>query len=195
MSFIDPKTKQINCKIVYCGPVLSGKATTIWKIFQEMSHSKNGMATLSHNRDRTLFFDFLPLSLGKVKGYDIRVHVYSIPGPILYDASRRLILKGVDGIVFVADSKLNRLEENISCLSDLGQNLNDQDIDLEDIPMVFQYNKRDLTKTRTPLHTLEQSLNPGQRPSFESVASKGKGIMEPLKDVTKWVLKELHNEA
>lgn len=193
MSFINPQKKQIVCKIVYYGPVLAGKSTTLRSIYTELNKDKrkNEIKSLRKPQEQSLSFDFLPLSLGKINGQELRVHLYTMPGPVIYDSSRRLVLKGMDGVVFVADSQVTRLEENLSCLRDLEENVLDEGMYLEEIPMVFQYNKRDLKKNMAPLDTLESSLNPGKLPSFESVASRRKGVLEPLKMVTKRVLQEL----
>lgn len=195
MAFIDPSSKQINCKVVYFGPVHAGKSTTLRGIYKELGKGSGKIKSLNRSQDETLFFDFLPLSLGTISGQKVRVHLYSIPSPILYNASRRLILKGIDGVVFVADSQVGRLEENMTCLRDLDDNLRDQDIFFEELPLVFQYNKRDLGKTIAPLSTLNTALNPEERPWFESIASKQQGILEPLQEVTKRVLQELRFEA
>lgn len=191
MSFIDPIHKKINCKVVYFGPVLAGKASTLGGISTALGRKGAKFKKLGSGKEQTLFFDFLPLSLGKVQDYQVRVHLYSIASPILYDTSRRLILKGLDGIVFVADSQVGRLEENIICLRELDDSLRDQDMYLEEIPLVFQYNKRDLDGQVAPLATLNEALNPDQRPYFESNAKKKHGIMEPLEAVTRQVIQEL----
>lgn len=191
MSFIDPTKKQINCKIVYFGPVLAGKATTLKGIDTALSQKKAEFKKLGSGSEQTLFFGFLPLSLGEVGGYQVRVHLYSIASPILQDTSRRLILKGLDGIVFVADSQVSRLEENVVCLRELDEGLRDEDIYIEEVPLIFQYNKRDLNGQATPVATLNEALNPDQRPFFESIAKKKQGIMEPLEAVTRQVIQEL----
>ena len=190
MSFIDPENKQINCKIVYVGPVLAGKSTTLRSIPAALSGNKL-MKKLSPSSSETLFFNFLPLSLGSIGGHKIRVHLYSIPSPILFEANQRLILKGIDGVIFVADSQLGRLEENITCLRELDELLHDQELFMEEVPLVFQYNKRDLNGKITPIDTLNKSLNPDGRPWFESVARKKQGVLEPLQALTKQVLQEL----
>lgn len=191
MSFIDPTQKRINCKIVYFGPVLAGKASTLQGIYATVGKKNAEFKKLGKGSEHTLFFDFLPLSLGEIEGYQLRVHLYSIASPVLYETSRRLILKGLDGIVFVADSQVSRLEENVLCLRELDESLRDQDIYMEEIPLIFQYNKRDLNGKVAPLETLNTALNPDERPFFESVAKKKQGIMEPLEAVTRQVIQEL----
>lgn len=193
MSFINPKTKQVNCKIVYFGPALSGKSTTLRRLHRHFAKKKKGqIVSLGGTQDQTAFFDFLPLSLGKINQQEIRIHLYAIPGPILHETSRRLLMKGIDGVIFVADSRLARLEENIACLQDLEDTLRKQNTFLEELPFVFQYNKRDLAKEIAPVDMLNEVLNPDQRPAFETVASKGTSVVEPLETITRQVLQELH---
>jgi len=194
MSIINPQSKSIHCKIVYFGPAMAGKSTTIRGLYNKLGGKKSGMATLSRDQDRTLFFDFLPLSLGEINGQKVRIHIYSVPGPILYNANRRLILKGIDGIVFVADSQLVRLEENLVCLNDLKENLLEEEILFEEIPMIFQYNKRDLFRKVVPVAALDRALNQRGAPTFETIASKEQGILKPLQRITKMVLEDLKNE-
>lgn len=194
MSFINSQTKTLHLKIVYFGPAMSGKSTTIRAIHQKLGGRKQGMATLSREQDRTLFFDFLPLTLGDYKDYKVRLHLYSVPGPLLYDANRRLVLKGIDGIIFVVDSQLGRLEENIVCLTDLQENLLEQEVLLEEVPMVFQFNKRDLTKTALPVEALQRALNVNGQPAFETVATKGQGTLEALQAIAKAVLQDLKHQ-
>lgn len=192
MSFSNPKTKQLNLKIIYFGPASAGKSVTLNKLHQHYNKKKNKPKNLSRQTEQAEFFDFLPLSLGKVGDEEVRLHVYAIPGPIFFEASRRLLLTGIDGIVFVADSRLSRLEENLVCLQGLEENLRDQGIFMEEIPLVFQYNKRDLAKEIVPLNQLDNIINPDGRPAFESAATQGNGISEPLEALTKKVLSELH---
>lgn len=165
-----------------------------WIDLAVVGHKKSNIKKLGQGSEQTLFFDFLPLSLGDVGGQKVRIHLYSIPCPILYETNRRLVLKGIDGIVFVADSQVGRLEENMTCLRELDDSLRDQDVYTEELPLVFQYNKRDLDGKIAPVKTLQAALNPTERPSFESVASKKQGILEPLQAVTKQVLQELRFE-
>jgi signal recognition particle receptor subunit beta len=188
MSFVNYHTKEINCKVVYYGPALGGKTTNIQHVYQRTSHAnKNNMVTLNTENDRTLFFDFLPLELGEIRGFNTRFHLYTVPGQVFYEASRKLILRGVDGIVFVADSQLERLEANIDSFLDLKKNLINQGLDIQKIPIVFQWNKRDLPNT-TPIKDLEEKLNALGVPSFETSAVDGAGVFESLKMISKLVL-------
>jgi signal recognition particle receptor subunit beta len=188
MSFVNYHTKEINCKVVYYGPGLGGKTTNIQHVYQKTSHSKkNKMITLNTENDRTLFFDFLPLELGEIRGFNTRFHLYTVPGQVFYEASRKLILRGVDGIVFVADSQVERLEANIDSFLDLKKNLVNQGLDINKIPIIFQWNKRDLPNT-TPIEDLEEKLNELHSPSFESIAVDGQGVFESLKMISKLVL-------
>lgn len=188
MSFVNYQSKKIHCKIVYYGPGLGGKTTNIQYIYQRTTDdSKGKMITLNTDNDRTLFFDFLPLDLGQIRGFETRFHLYTVPGQVFYEASRKLILRGVDGIVFVADSQVERLEENIESYKDLEKNLKDQGYSLETMPLVFQWNKTDLPNT-IPAEELSAKLNPGGRPEFETVAVDGTGVFETLKAVSKLVL-------
>jgi signal recognition particle receptor subunit beta len=188
MSFVNYHTKEINCKIVYYGPGLGGKTTNIQFIYQKTSTQNKGqMVTLNTENERTLFFDFLPLDLGEIRGFKTRFHLYTVPGQVFYEASRKLILRGVDGLVFVADSQVERMEANIESLRGLEKNLQDQGYDLSKVPMVFQWNKRDLPNV-VPVEDLEYQLNKRKLPSFEAVATNGKGVFETLKMISKSVL-------
>ena len=191
MSFINYSSREINCKIVYYGPGLCGKTTNIQYVYQKVApETKGKLITLATEMDRTLFFDFLPLELGKVKGFRTRFHLYTVPGQIYYDASRKLILRGVDGIIFVADSQRSRYDANIESLYNLHENLGDYQLKLEDIPYAIQYNKRDLPDV-IDVKDLEEELNPKRYPSFEAVAVKGAGVFDTLKAVAKSVLRNL----
>ncbi len=191
MSFINYSSKEINCKIVYYGPGLGGKTTNLNFIYGRIRPDANGkMISLATETERTLFFDFLPLSLGDIKGFKTRFHLYTVPGQIFYDASRKLILKGVDGIVFVADSQMERLDANLESYDNMKENLDEQGYDLAKIPYVMQYNKRDLPNV-VPVKELKDMLNGNGALDFESVASKGVGVFETLKSVVKMVLTEL----
>ncbi len=191
MSLINYSSKEINVKIVYYGPGLCGKTTNIQYIYEKVSpETKGKLITLATEMDRTLFFDFLPLELGKVKGFSTRFHLYTVPGQVYYDASRKLILRGVDGIVFVADSQRSRYDANIESLYNLHENLAEYNLKLEDIPFAIQYNKRDLPDVIS-VKELEQELNPKGYPSFEAVAIKGIGVFDTLKAVAKGVLRNL----
>ena len=191
MSFINYSSREINCKIVYYGPGLCGKTTNLQYIYGKTSpEAKGKMISLATETERTLFFDFLPLSLGEIKGFKTRFHLYTVPGQVFYDASRKLILKGVDGVVFVADSQIDRIEANIESLDNLRTNLEEQGYDLDRIPYVVQYNKRDLPQV-APIGELREQLNPTQVPDYEAVATTGVGVFDTLKAVAKLVLAEL----
>ncbi|MFN3479983.1 MAG: GTP-binding protein [Thermodesulfovibrionales bacterium] len=191
MSLINYSSREINCKIVYYGPGLSGKTTNLQYIYKKTNPEQKGkLISLATETERTLFFDFLPLALGDIKGFRIRFHLYTVPGQVFYAASRKLILKGVDGVVFVADSQLERMEANIESLEDLRINLSEQGYDLDRLPFTIQYNKRDLPNV-APLMEMNSLLNPNGVPYFEAVALTGKGVFETLKSVAKQVLFEL----
>ncbi len=191
MSFINYSSREINCKLVYYGPGLCGKTTNLQFIYAKTSpEAKGKMISLATETERTLFFDFLPLSLGEIRGFKTRFHLYTVPGQVFYDASRKLILKGVDGVVFVADSQIERMEANIESLENLRWNLQDQGYNLDKLPYVVQYNKRDLPNI-APLEELRELLNPTKVPDFEACATTGIGVFETLKAVAKAVLTEL----
>ena len=191
MSFINYSSREINCKIVYYGPGLCGKTTNLQYIYSKTNpEAKGKMISLATETERTLFFDFLPLSLGEIRGFKTRFHLYTVPGQVFYDASRKLILKGVDGVVFVADSQVERMEANIESLDNLRVNLQDQGYNLDKIPYVVQYNKRDLPNS-APLDELKKVLNPTNVPEYEAVATTGVGVFDTLKAVAKLVLTEL----
>ncbi|GAB4388524.1 MAG: GTPase domain-containing protein [Thermodesulfovibrionales bacterium] len=191
MSFINYSSREINCKIVYYGPGLCGKTTNLQYIYKKMVPDRKGkLISLATETERTLFFDFLPLALGDIKGFKVRFHLYTVPGQVFYAASRKLILKGVDGVVFVADSQLQRAEANVESLEDLGINLAEQGYDLKALPFIIQYNKRDLPNV-VPVKELNAMLNGGGVPYFEAVASEGTGVFETLKEVGRLVIREL----
>src|SRR5512141_2981091 len=191
MSFINYSSREINCKLVYYGPGLCGKTTNLHYIYAKTSPDAKGkMISLATETERTLFFDFLPLSLGEIRGFKTRFHLYTVPGQVFYDASRKLILKGVDGVIFVADSQIERLEANQESLDNLVTNLAEQGYALERLPYVVQYNKRDLPNA-VDVEELRQLLNPGHVPDFEGIARTGLGVCETLKAVSKAVLNEL----
>lgn len=191
MSFINYSAREINCKLVYYGPGLCGKTTNLQFIYNKTRpESKGKMISLATETERTLFFDFLPLSLGEIRGFKTRFHLYTVPGQVFYDASRKLILKGVDGVCFVADSQLERMEANIESLDNLRINLEEQGYNLDTIPYVIQYNKRDLPSA-VPLEELSQVLNPRKVPEFEATATSGEGVFDTLKALAKQVLTEL----
>jgi hypothetical protein len=191
MSFINYSSREINCKIVYYGPGLCGKTTNLQHIYTKTNPDLKGkMISLATETERTLFFDFLPLSLGQIRGFKTRFHLYTVPGQVFYDASRKLILKGVDGVVFVADSQIERMEANVESLDNLRLNLAEQGYDLDKLPYVVQYNKRDLPNA-APLAEMKRLLNPRGVPEFEACASVGKGVFETLKAVARGVLQDL----
>lgn len=191
MSFINYSSREINCKIVFYGPGLGGKTTNLQYIYDKTNpDSKGKMISLATETERTLFFDFLPLALGTIRGFKTRFHLYTVPGQVFYDASRKLILKGVDGVVFVADSQLERMDANIESVENLKENLMEQGYDLAKLPYVMQYNKRDLDSIAS-VEEMQASLNPMNIPWFEAVAPEGPGVFETLKAVAKQVLMEL----
>jgi mutual gliding-motility protein MglA len=191
MSFINYMAREINCKIVYYGPGLCGKTTNLQYIYERTNpEAKGKMISLATETDRTLFFDFLPLALGEIRGFKTRFHLYTVPGQVFYDASRKLILKGVDGVVFVADSQIARIEANQESLENLRTNLAEQGYSLDKIPFVMQYNKRDMPEVET-VEELRNQLNPTNVPDFEGIARTGVGVFDTLKAVAKLVLTEL----
>jgi len=191
MSFINYSSREINCKIVYYGPGLCGKTTNLQYVYAKTNpEAKGKMISLATETERTLFFDFLPLSLGEIRGFKTRFHLYTVPGQVFYDASRKLILKGVDGVVFVADSQIERMEANLESLENLRTNLAEQGYDLDKIPFVIQYNKRDLPNAATA-EELKRLMNPRQVPDFEASATQGNGVFDTLKAIAKLVLTEL----
>jgi signal recognition particle receptor subunit beta len=191
MSFINHMSKEINCKVVYYGPGLCGKTTNLQHIHDTTKPDAKGkMISLATETERTLFFDFMPLALGKINGYKVRFHLYTVPGQVFYDASRKLILKGADGVIFVADSQPGRIEANIESVENLELNLGAYDNSLSKIPYVIQYNKRDLPEVSS-LEDLRAQLNPLGVPEFEASAKSGEGVMTTLKGLAKLVLTKL----
>jgi signal recognition particle receptor subunit beta len=192
MALINYASREINAKIVYYGPGLGGKTTNIRYIYSKLNPSIKGkLISLATELDRTLFFDFLPVDLGTIRGFKTRFHLYTVPGQVFYNASRKLILRGVDGLIFVADSQIERFDENIESLDNMQDNLKTYNLNLEKIPFVFQYNKRDLPNI-TSVEELQKVLNPQKvRAYFEAVATQGIGVFETLKEVCKYVLKDL----
>jgi hypothetical protein len=191
MSFINYASREINCKIVYYGPGLGGKTTNLQCIYERTNPQNKGqLISLATETDRTLFFDFLPLDLGTVRGFRTRFHLYTVPGQVFYDASRKLILKGVDGVVFVADSQEMRLDADLEALDNLKINLRDNGFDLTTMPYVLQLNKRDLPNV-VAVDELKRILVIKGEPVFEAVAPKGIGVFETLKAVAKQVLHDL----
>lgn len=195
MSFINYATKEVNCKIIYFGPGLSGKTTNVQYIYEHTQNEQRGkLVTLSTENERTLFFDFLPLAVGEVRGYKTRFHLYTIPGQTFYEVSRQFILKGVDGVVFVADSQSERMEANIESFESLEKSLEQQGYDLGKLPLVFQYNKRDMAGV-VSVREMEATFNPMKRPYFEAVANRGQGVMETLQAVSQSIIQELKGGA
>jgi signal recognition particle receptor subunit beta len=191
MSFINYSSREINCKIVYYGPGLCGKTTNLQYIYSKTNPDLKGkMISLATETERTLFFDFLPLALGQIRGFKTRFHLYTVPGQVFYDASRKLILKGVDGVVFVADSQVERMEANLESMDNLRLNLGEQGYDLDKIPLVIQYNKRDLPNA-APAEEMRRLLNTRGDPDFEASATTGSGVFETLKAVARAVLSDL----
>ncbi len=195
MSFINYLSREINCKIVYYGPGLGGKTTNLQHIYDRTNPDAKGkMISLATETERTLFFDFLPLEIGEIRGFKTRFHLYTVPGQVFYDASRKLILKGVDGVVFVGDSQILRMEANIESFENLRTNLAEQGYNLDRVPYVVQYNKRDMPSVAT-VEELRAELNPSNVPDFEAVATSGEGVFETLKAVAKLVLTELKRSS
>ena len=195
MSFINYSSKEINCKLVYYGPGLGGKTTNLQYIYEQTQGDLKGkMISLATETERTLFFDFLPLSLGEIRGFQTRFHLYTVPGQVFYDASRKLILKGVDGVIFVADSQSERFDANLESMENLRVNLSEHGYDLETLPLVVQYNKRDLPSSME-VEELRKHLNPQGVTDFEAIATQGQGVFESLKTLAKQVLVALKSEG
>lgn len=191
MSFINPREKEINCKVVYYGAPFAGKSTSIRYLYEKTAAGhKSSLISLSNEEDGSLFFDFLPLSLGNVNGYKVRFHLYTVPGQIIYHSSRNLIMKGTDGVIFVIDSQIDKLEQNLESWKNLEINLRNHDADLHTIPLALQYNKQDL-KNVLPASDLGKVFNTRDWPAFETVAKKGKNVMECFQSVAKKVLLDL----
>ncbi len=195
MTFINYVAREINCKIVYYGPGLGGKTTNLQYIYQiTSSENKGKMISLATETERTLFFDFLPIDLGQIRGFRTRFHLYTVPGQVFYDSSRKLILKGVDGVVFVADSQEERMDANLESIANLAQNLKEQGFDLGKIPYVLQLNKRDLPNAM-PIEELTPQLLVKGEPVIEAVAPQGVGVLTTLKAVARQILVELRKSA
>jgi len=192
MSSINFATREISCKVVYYGPGLSGKTTNLQVIHQKMPQDKRtDMVSLATEGDRTLFFDFLPLNLGDIKGFKTRFQLYTVPGQVYYNSTRKLVLRGVDGIVFVADSQRSRQAENLESLQNLRQNLQDYGMDLDDMPFVLQYNKRDMENVFT-LDEMNAELNLRNVPFFPATAHNGKGVVTTLKTIAMLVIEKFN---
>ena len=191
MTFINYAAKEINCKIVYYGPGLGGKTSNLQHIFNKTAPDRRGkMISLA---TEALFFDFLPLDLGTIRGFTTRFHLYTVPGQVFYDASRKLILKGVDGVVFVADSQVDRMEANIESIRNLEENLIEHGFDLRSIPYALQFNKRDLPNVM-PVDEMYRMLNFKREPTFIGIATQGVGVFDTLKNVAKQILVELRKK-
>jgi signal recognition particle receptor subunit beta len=195
LTFINYVAREINCKIVYYGPGLGGKTTNLQYVYQITSPENKGkLISLATETERTLFFDFLPIDLGQIRGFRTRFHLYTVPGQVFYDSSRKLILKGVDGVVFVADSQEERIDANLESVTNLAQNLKDQGFDIGKIPYVLQLNKRDLPNA-VPFDDLKKQLLVKGEPVFEAIATQGIGVLTTLKAVARQVLLELRKSA
>lgn len=192
MALINQETKELHCKIVYYGPALGGKTTNIRWVFQEtQGQERSDLIDFDMGTpERTRFFDFLPLDVGFIRGLKVRFHLYTVPGQVIYDASRRLILKNLDGIIFVADSQIDRMDENIISLQNLEKNLELAGYDIKKIPFIIQYNKRDLPNSAS-IAELRAALNKYNAPDFEAEAEKGVGVMESLKTLSKTIVATL----
>jgi mutual gliding-motility protein MglA len=195
LTFINYVAREINCKIVYYGPGLGGKTTNLQYLYDiTNAENKGKLVSLATETERTLFFDFLPIDLGQIRGLRTRFHLYTVPGQVFYDASPKLILRGVDGVVFVADSQEERLDANLESLANLKQNLKEHGFDIGKIPYVLQLNKRDLPNVM-PAEQLTNLLLVKGEPVFEAVATRGTGIVDTLKGVARQVLVELRKSA
>ena len=191
MTFINFASREINCKIVYYGPGLCGKTTNIQWIHNQANPEKRGkLVSLATETDRTLFFDFLPLDMGTIRGFKVRFHLYTVPGQVFYDASRKLILRGCDGVIFVADSQKARMEANIESIANLAQNLKENGFDIRTIPYVLQLNKRDMPSA-VGVEEMERLLRFRGEPMLEAVANQGTGVIETLKACARQILVEL----
>ena len=191
MALVNYAAREINCKIVYYGTGLGGKTTNLKYIHGQLAPTTRGeLISLATETERTLFFDFLPLDLGSVQGFKTRFSLYTVPGQVEYNASRKLILNAVDGIIFVADSDVMRSKDNGESLQNMVDNLKEYSLTLDQIPWVLQYNKRDLANAM-PIERMERELNPTGVPSFEAVASEGLGVFATLKAISKLILNRL----
>jgi hypothetical protein len=191
VSFINFSAREINCKIVYYGPGLGGKTTNLqWIFTQTLGKTGGKMISLVTETDRTLFFDFLPLDVGTIRGFKTRFHLYTVPGQVFYDASRRLLLRGVDGVIFVADSQEERMDANLEALENLSENLKEHKQAFSRIPYVLQLNKRDLPSA-LPVETMKKELARKNEPVLEAIANQGVGVFETLRGCGRMVLGEL----
>ncbi len=191
MSLFNYNAKEIHCKIVYYGPSLGGKTTNVKWIYQNLqSDQKSKLMALNEEVERTFMFDFLPLEVGEIRGFKTRFHLYSVPGQIVFDETRRLVLQGIDGVVFVADSQADRMGENLQSFENLEKNLRQQGYNIHEIPLVLQYNKRDLPNA-LPLEELRAALNKYNSPEVEACAFQGQGVLETFKTVSKSIIQVL----
>ncbi len=191
MALVNHTTREINAKIVYYGPGLCGKTTNIHLIYHRIAPGQRGkLISLATETDRTLFFDFLPVELGTIKNYKVRFHLYTVPGQVFYNATRKLVLKGADGVIFVADSQRTMFEANVESLTNLRDNFADQGVNLDQFPMVMQFNKRDLPDVMS-VEELNAALNPRRVPSFEAVAKTGDGVLKTFTSISKLVLQDM----
>lgn len=193
MSLVNYATREITCKIVYYGPGRSGKTTNLHYIYGQVPGDRKGqMVSLATQTDRTLFFDFLPIDLGSISGFTTRFQLYTVPGQVYYQTTRKLVLQGADGVVFVADSQARQLDENIESMQDLHANLAEQGVDVRAMPLVIQYNKQDLPpEIVTPVPELDEALNFRGVPSFVADALHGPGVFETLRGISEQVLRRL----
>lgn len=197
MPIVNYTAREITCKIVYCGPGRSGKTTNLLHVYGELPEDRKGkMMALATDADRTLFFDFLPVDLGRIADFSTRLQLYTVPGQVFYEATRRLVLEGADGVVFVADSQTKQLEDNIESLQDLHASLAAHDVDPRKLPIVMQYNKRDLPETEImPVDDLDEILNFRSVPSFPADAVRGTGVFETLRAITQLVFQRLDADS
>jgi mutual gliding-motility protein MglA len=194
MAFVNYNNKEITAKIVYYGPALSGKTTCLRYIFNcEEIENKGKLITLDTDGDRTLFFDFLPLEIGKLGNYTIKIQLYTVPGQVAYDTTRKLVLQGADGVVFVADSQMVVREQNIESFANLKKNLKLNNLQIDKIPLIFHFNKRDL-KEILPINSLNKDLNPDNKSFFPTVATSGENVLEGLHGIIKLVIVHLKNQ-
>jgi signal recognition particle receptor subunit beta len=193
LTFINYASREINCKIVYYGPGLGGKTTNLQYIYDSTAtHAKGKLISLATETDRTLFFDFLPLELGSISGFTTKFQLYTVPGQSYYNATRKLVLQGADGVVFVGDSQARRFDDNLESLQNLQDNLLSQGVDIRQLPVVFQYNKQDLPRDLILSHEeMDDALNFREVPSFAADALHGSGVFETLRGVSELVLKRL----
>jgi mutual gliding-motility protein MglA len=188
MVFFNYSTMQMAAKVVYYGPGLCGKTTNLHWIYDKTSSGSRGeMVSLETETDRTLFFDLLPIDVGQIAGFNTRIQLYTVPGQVFYNTTRKLVLKGVDGVVFVADSQRAMIEANVQSFKNLEENLAEMGLSVDTVPLVLQYNKRDLSDI-VPVDELDRSLNRGAWPSFEAVAIRGTGVFETLKGISRETL-------